>query len=806
MSVRFSPKTSLMLKSYLTVALRNLWKRRGFSLINLLGLSVGLTVCFLIFLYVRFELSYDGFHARADRIYRVVCDIKTPSETVHANGPAWPVGPALQREFPEIESAVRTRTVSFLFRKGDIKFQEENSLLADPEFFRVFDFPLLKGDPNTALKEPFSVVLSETAAKKYFGDADPMGQTILLAQKGWPVKVTGIMKDLPGNSVINGDVVVSMSTETMHLNQGLEDTWLWWTYHPECYVLLRQGSDAGALPGKLEPFMAKRENEEMRKQHMSSTLLLEPLKGVYLHSTRDGSKYANARNVYLFSCIAAIILLTACINFVNLTTARSVERAREVGVRKVMGALKLQLAGQFAGESVLLCLFAFVLSLTSAALLLPEFNRLSGKTISLGVFGHPADIGVLLTAAVVVGLLAGIYPALVLAGFRPSAVLKGRFTTGSRGSLLRKALVLMQFSLSIGLIIASIIVYGQLKYMRNQDLGFDKQQIMVINTEGDPHRIAFQEALKGIPGVLSTSLASNVPGTEEPVVNCEIENARGDMQVANLDSYFADWDYIHQFGIRMVAGRGFSRNFQTDTTQAMLINESAARMFGYRDPAQAVGRRFSQFGRDGRIIGVMKDFHFRSLQQQIQPLTLRIEPQACYLVAVKVATGHLPATMAAIATTWKRVVPYRPFLYYFLDEYFDKQYRADERFGRLFLYFTILAISISCLGLLGLSAYSTVQRTKEVAVRKVMGASVTGIVQLLSRDFLKLVVLSFLVSTPLAWWIMQRWLMDFAYRIRIGWVDFAVPGVLAVMIAVITISGNALRAALANPADVLRNE
>jgi putative ABC transport system permease protein len=795
-----------MLKNYLTIALRNLWKRRGFSLINILGLTVGLTACFLIFLYVRFECSYDAFHAKADRIYRVVCDVKTPSETIQANGPAWPVVPALRREFPEIAGGVRTATVSFLFRKGDIKYQEENSLLADPDFFRVFDFPLLKGDPNTALKEPFSVVFSETAAKKYFGDTDPIGQTILLAQKGWPVKVTGIMRDLPANSMISGDVVVSMSTETMHLNQGLEDSWLWGAYHPVSYVLLRPHADARALEARFPAFMAKMENDDMRRQQMASTLLLEPLRDVYLHSTRDGSKAGNVRNVYLFSCIAAIILLIACINFVNLTTARSVERAREVGVRKVMGALKPQLAGQFAGESILLCLFAFVLSLAAAGLLLPEFNRLSGKTISIGIFDHPADIVWLGAASVLIGLLAGIYPALVLSAYKPSAVLKGRFTTGSRGSVLRKGLVLVQFTLSIGFIIASIIVYSQLKYMREQDLGFNKEQMMVIDTEGDPHRVAFQAALRGVPGVLSASIASNVPGTEEPVVNCQIENARGDMQVANLDSYFADWDYIPQYGIRIVAGRAFSRDFPTDTTKSMLINESAARMFGYSSPAKAVGRRFSQFGRDGTIIGVMKDFHFRSLQQQIQPLTLRIEPDACYLVSVKVATAHLPATMAAIESNWKRIVPYRPLLYYFLDEYFDKQYRADERFGRLFLYFTVLAICISCMGLLGLSAYSSVQRTKEVAVRKVMGASVAGIVRLLSRDFLALVVVSFVIATPLTWWLMQRWLMDFAYRVRVSWVDFFVAGLLAVMIALLTIGGNAVRAAMANPAEALRSE
>jgi putative ABC transport system permease protein len=795
-----------MLMNYLKTAFRNLWKRRAFSLINILGLAVGMTASFLIFLYVRFELSYDSFHSKTDRIYRLVCDVKTPSETIHANGPAWPVAPALKREFPDVVTAVRTATVSFLFRKDDIKFQEENSLLADPDFFRVFDFPLLKGDPNTCLKEPFSVVFSETAARKYFGHTDPIGQTLHLAQKGWPVKVTGIMKDLPGNSMISGDVVVSMSTETMHLNQGLEDSWLWGDYHPICYLLLKPGADPGTLQAAFAPFMAKMENEEMRKQHMASTLSLEPLTSVYLHSTRDGSKGGNVRNVELFSCIAAIILLIACINFVNLTTARSVERAREVGVRKVMGALQPQLALQFSGESVLLCLFAFALSLLAAALLLSPFNQLAGKPISLGIFQHPANIGYLLLATLVIGLLAGFYPALVLSSFRPSVVLKGRYNPDGRGSLLRKGLVVVQFSLSIGFIIASIIVYRQLKFMRDQDLGFNKEQLMIIDTEGDPHRMAFQNALKGIPGVLSSSLSSNVPGTEVPIVNCQIENYKGDMQVANLDSYFVDWDYIGQFGIRTVAGRSFSRDFPTDTTQAMLLNVAAAKMFGYASPQQAIGKRFSQFGREGKIIGVIQDFHFRSLQEQIQPLTVRIEPDACYLVAVKVAAGGLPVTMKAIEEKWKQVVPYRPLIYYFLDEYFDKQYRADERFGKLFLYFTVLAICISCMGLLGLSAYNIVQRTREVAVRKVLGASVSGIVHLLSRDFLLLVVFAFIVASPLTGWLMYGWLRDFAYRIRISWTDFAFAGLLAVMIALLTIGYNAVRAARANPVKSLRAE
>jgi len=611
---------------------------------------------------------------------------------------------------------------------------------------------------------------------------------------------------LPENSQVSGDVVVSMSTETRHLNDGLEDDWQWATYHPICFLLLKPKTNIRDLQDRFPAFIEKREGEAMRSHQMSSTLSLQPIKDVYLHSTRDGSKNGNSKNVYLFSFISAIILMIGCINFVNLTTARSAERAKEVGIRKVVGALQPQLAGQFAGESIVLSLVAFLLALLFAALLLPEFNHLSGKTISNGIFEHPAYILFLFTSSLVIGLLAGIYPALVLSSFKPSEVLKGRFATSSRGNILRKGLVLIQFTLSIGFIIATIVVYNQLRYMREQDLGYNKQQMMVINTEGDPHKMAFQQSLKEIPGVISASLASNVPGTDAPIVNCQIENQKGDLKIANLDSYFVDWDYVDQFKIKIVAGRTFSREFQTDTTKAMLINETAAKMFGYHSPQQAVGRRFSQFGRDGRIIGVMKDFHFRSLQEEIKPLSVRIEPEVCYLVSVKVSTDHLPATLSAIEKKWKSIIPYRPLLYYFLDEHFDKQYRAEERFGKLFLNFTVLAIFISCMGLFGLASYSTLQRTKEIAVRKMMGASILDIVNLLSRDFLKLVVISFIVASPVTWWFMHRWLLDFAYRINISFWHFLGAGLLAVLITLFTIGLKTVNAAISNPVKSLRTE
>jgi putative ABC transport system permease protein len=795
-----------MFRNYLKIAFRNLWKRRAFSLINILGLAVGMTACFLIFLYVQFELSYDSFHSRTDRIYRLVCDIKTPTNTIRADGPAFPVLPNIKNEFPEVESAVRIVGTSLLLRKGDIKFQEENALFADPAFFQMFDFVLIQGDSRTALKDPFSVVFTESAAKKYFGTANPVGQTLLLTGRGFPVKVTGLMKDMPENSHIRGDIIVSMSTETENLNKGLEEEWEWTSYHPESYLLLKPQTNIRSLQMRFPAFMEKREGEAMRKQQMFTSLSLEPLKDIYLYSIRNGNKTVNSKNVYLFSFIAAVILLIACINFVNLTTARSAERAKEVGIRKVVGALRPELARQFIGESVLLCLIAFVLTVLFSGALLPEFNLLSGKTISHSVFEHPSYIFFLFIASLSIGLLAGFYPALVLSSLKPSAVLKGWFITGNRGNMLRKGLVLVQFSMSIGFIIMTIVVYNQLNYMRNQNLGFSKDQMMVINTEGDPGKTAFQQSLKGVPGILSTSLASSVPGSENPVIHTEIENNKGDMQVAPLDLYFVDWDYVNQYKIAMVAGRSFSREFQTDTTEAMLINETAAKMFGYRTPEQAIGRRFSLLGREGKIIGVMKDFHFRSLQQEIKPLGIRIEPDGCFLVSVNVSTTGLPKTLATIESKWKTAIPHRPLLYYFLDEFFDKQYRSDERFGKLFLYFAVLAIFISCMGLLGLASYSTLQRTREVGVRKVMGATVPDIVNLLSRDFLKLVCISFVIASPIAWWFMHEWLQDFAYRTNISWWVFVSAGLLALLIAVVTISFQAIKAAIVNPVISLKTE
>ena len=793
-----------MISHYLKIAFRKLWSSKTFSFLNIIGLATGMTACFLIYQYVSFELSYDGFHSKGDRIYRLVTDIKTPTEVINASGPAWAVAPFAKNDFPEVESFVRLSNNTTLVRIGDKKFQEEKAFLADSSFFNVFDFKLLKGNPHTALTEPFSVVLSESTAKKYFDKQDPVGKTVLLLNDGYPTTVKGVMEDLPANSQVSADLLISMSTVTKNLSPGLDSQWT--NYGATAFLLLRPGVDAKRLEAKFPAFLERRNGTEMKKNQMYATLLLEPLKDVYLHSKRDGNKSGNMINVYIFSIIAVFILLIACINFINLTTARAAERAKEVGIRKVVGAGKNQLVWQFIGESVLICSIAFFLTLLFVSLLIPLFNQLAGKTISTGVFESGRNVLKLFAASLGIGLLAGVYPALVLTSFKPVIVLKGRFATGSRGIVLRKGLVVTQFTISIALIIATIVIYNQMNYMRNQDLGFDKEHMLIVDTNYDPARDAFRQAVAGIPSVKSTAVSSSVPSSNNAGAYSEIENKQGDLQVANLDLYFVDFDYLDQFKMKLVAGRGFSREFLTDSSQAMILNETAVKLFGYSSPEQAIGRRYKQWGSEGKIIGVVKDFHFRSLQEPIKPLSMRVGYERAVLVSLKVTGANLPATIAAVESKWKAFIPNRPFNYYFLDEFFDKQYRDEQRFGRLFLNFAALAIIISCLGLLGLASYSTVQRTKEIGIRKVLGASVSGIVNLLSTDFLKLVLIAFTIAVPVAWYFMHRWLEDFAYHTDINLWVFVLAGVCALTIAFLTVSFQAIKAAITNPVKSLRTE
>jgi len=794
-----------MIKNYIKIAFRNLWKHKGFSFINIIGLAVGMTACFLIFMYVRFELSYDKFNANFEHIYRLNTDIKSPNEVLHWSSASPPMGPALQADYPEVIANTRIFGASFLVESNNEKFQENNLAFTDASIFKIFTFPFIKGDPATALSAPFSVVLTETIAKKYFGNTDAVGKSLLLDGKH-PVNITGVIKDVPLNSHFNFDMLISSSTmEKLKLINMNE----WGNFSNYTYLLLANGYDASKLQAKLPAFLIKHISEDKRKRGYNYTLFVEPLKEVYMDNFRGAPVNGSLTNVYIFSVVAIFILLIACINFINLTTARATERAKEVGLRKVVGAGKNQLVIQFLGESIMVCLIAFIFSIVLSLLFLPLFNQLAGKIISNSIF-EQGYIFTLFAIALLIGFLAGVYPALVITNFSITSVIKGRFVSSVKGILLRKGLVIVQFTVSIVLIVGTIIVYNQLNYMRSQSLGFKIDQMAVLDFNGDSVVQSQQQSIKNelrkIQGVISISGSSTTPGNGNSVAYTEAESRSGSSFPINMNLYDVDYDFIPQYGMKVIAGRAFSTEFATDSVQAFVINETAVKSLGYASPNDAIGKRFNQWGGKGKIIGVTKDFHFESLQQNVKPLNFRINLKNVNVFTVKIKGGDIPNTIAAIQSKWKQLAPQRPLNYSFLDDNFNKQYATEDRFGKLFMYFAILAIVISCMGLLGLASYSTLQRTREIGIRKVLGATIPGIVNMLSQEFIKLVFIAALIAFPLAWYGMHNWLKDFAYRINISWWVFAVAALLAFFIALATISFQAIRAALANPVKSLRSE
>jgi putative ABC transport system permease protein len=801
-----------MLKNYFKIALRNLWRKRAFSLINVTGLAVGMACCFLIFLYVHFELSYDRFHQKADRIYRVVGDLTSSTETLHWYVTPGPLARSIRSEFPQVQQVTRFINLGVLVQKGSFKFQETRTIWADSSIFSVFDFPLIYGDPRTALKEPNSVVLSETAAVKYFGHSNPVGQHLLLTSLNLPGIVTGVMKDIPDNSHINADMMVSMATYVRSLQPWVEASW--GDYLFSTYVLLSPGADAGVVQSKLPALVQKYEGSELKSRNTLYTLWLEPLTSIYLHSIYGAPVTGSLDNVHILTVIGIFILLIAAVNFINLSTARSVERAKEVGIRKCAGAKSSQLIGQFLIESMLIALVAFFLALLLCHFLLPLFNQLSGKTISGGIFDSMAYPFWLLMLALGIGLLAGVYPALVLSSFRPVIVLKGHFSSGSRGVVLRKALVVAQYTISISLVVSTLVVYSQLNFMERQPLGFDKDQVLVVPSSGDSLHLDFKRNIAAIPAVEASTLTSAIPGrtynaTGNDVWPMNIENSEGRLQLMNVAFYNADADFLPLYKVRLLAGRNFYKDTRNDSAN-VIVNKTAALNLGYTAASlgQLIGRRTRGQG-DGAfhtIIGVVDDFHFHSLKEPIQPLCIQTGQWWVQFLSIKIHTGNLPGTLSALAAKWGQAVPNRPFSYFFLDEDFNSQYGAEERFGRLFIYFSALALFISSLGLLGLSAYSTLQRTREIGIRKVLGASVSGIVGLLSGDFVKLVVIAFVIACPISWLAMHQWLQGFAYRTTLNGGLFVLAGTGALLIAVVTISAQAIRAALANPVESLRAE
>jgi putative ABC transport system permease protein len=785
-----------MLKNYFKIAVRNLWRKRAFAFINVTGLAVGMACCFLIFLYVHFELSYDRFHRKADRIYRVVGDLRSSGESLQWYATPGPLAGSIKSEFPQVREVTRFINGSVLVRNGNFKFQETHTIWADSSIFSVFDFPLKYGDPNTALKEANSIVLSETAALKYFGHTNPVGQRLLLTGLGLPCIITGLMKDIPENSHIKADMLVSMSTYSRSMQPGVEEDWGSYLY--STYLLLSPGADPAAVQAKLPALIQKYEGRELKNKNTSYALRLEPLKAIYLHTSYGAPVTGNLDNIQILTVIALFLLLIAGVNFINLSTARSVERAKEVGIRKCAGARGGQLIAQFLIESMLIAVISFFLALMLCHFLLPVFNQLSGKTISAGIFESLAYPLWLLVLALGIGLLAGVYPALVLSSFRPVVVLKGHFASESKGVLLRKLLVVAQYTMSIALIVSTLVVYSQLNFMQRQPLGFDKDQLLIVSNGFDRGVPVFKKQIAAISAVQGSSLTSSIPGRSynnsgNDVWPIKVENSKGQLQRVNMSFYNVDADFVPLYKIRLLAGRDFYKTGASDSAgsasvgaastrpssrvtfdeHSVILNKTAALGLGYSVSAlqQVIGRHLYGVGDSAvsTVIGVMDDFHFHSLKETIRPLCLQTDKGYLQFLSIKINTGNLPGTIKALAATWEKAVPNRPFSYFFLDEDFNSQYRAEERFGHLFIYFSVLALFISSLGLLGLSAYSTLQRTREIGIRKVLGASVTGIVGLLSGDFVKLVILAFVIACPLSWLAMHQWLQGFAYRTTLNW-------------------------------------
>ncbi len=793
-----------MLQNYLRVALRHLRKNKVATAINVGGLALGLACAFFILGFVQDERSYDHFHENADRIYRLVADQYTAADTAYVAITSAPMGPALAAEFPAVQRAVRLYPTSALFERGSRRFQEEQVFYADSTLFDVFTFPLLSGDSKIALREPYSVVLTEATARKYFGEEDALGQTLLLDGEQ-PYTVTGVMAPIPHNSHLQFEALLSHTSW-----ESEEDNWFWFGWHT--YLLLPPAYDAAVLKRELPGFMERHVGERMREIGFSFALSLQPLKRVYLNAGREGAMgpVGSATNLYIFSAIALFTLLMAGVNFVNLSIARAASRAKEVGIRKVSGSTRAQLAGQFLSESVVLSLLALAMAAVLVLVFREPYTAISGKTLDLYGGALVSHGAFLLWLALGVGLLAGIYPALVLSSFRPVVVLRGHYQTSARGAGLRKALVVVQFAITFGLLVGTGVVYTQLDYLKGKSLGVDAEQLLVLDFRSDESVRQRYESVQTefvrIPGVEAASFSSVVPGVNPWNLTTSVEGVEGALRESNLDMYFVDHDFFRTFGVTAVAGRGFSRDFPSDAVNGYVVNTAAVQHFGWGTPEEALGKRMVRGEAEGQVIGVVEDFHVESFHQTVGPLALQVRPTAYRFLTLRVGTAELPRTLEAVEDTWARVVPSRPLERFFLDDRFAEQYRAEERFGRVFGVFAALALVIACLGLFGLSAFTAQQRTKEIGVRKVMGATVTMIVALLSKDFAKLVLTAFVVAAPVAYFLMGNWLEGFAYHIMLGPGVFLLAGVGALFIALLTVSYHALRAATADPVKSLRSE
>lgn len=808
-----------MIKNYIKTAFRSLLKNKGFTAINIGGLALGLATCLLIVFYVVDELSYDRYNVKADRIYRINNEIKFGgSASSYAVTPA-PLADAMKNTLPEVEQVVRMRARGgFQVKKGNQNIQEDMMVYADPTLFNVFTLPIISGNAATALSAPHSVVITERIAQKYFNATNVVGRVLTFNDTAL-YKVTGVIKNMPNQSHFKFDFFIAMST----LAESRNGAWL--SNNFNTYVLLKPGADSKKLEAKLSDFLKKQAGPQLEGiLHLDFTkfeqagnyfrLSLVPLKEIHLKSNRIAELAANSNieYVYIFSAIALFILLIACVNFMNLSTARSSNRAREVGVRKVLGSPRKYLIAQFLTESILITLAAAIIALFMAWLALPFFNQLSGKELIVTPQIMTWLLPALLVIIVVIGCLSGFYPALFLSGFQPIDVLKGKISSGFKGGFLRSFLVVFQFAISIFLIIGTLVIYNQLKYIQNKDLGYNRDHVLIVQnvwTLGNKLQ-TFKQEVKQLAGVKSVGIGDATPTSNYGNSTTMFKDKMPDQKRSLQSQYWSvDEDYIPTLGIKMATGRNFSKQMLTDST-GVIINEAAAKLLAFENPVNQVlyipQDQQAKVMKPYHIIGVMKDFNFHSLRENVTPMVFNMEKSNGAIIA-RVNAADIPLLLSQVKNTWSGLSPNQQFDYSFMNDDFDAVYRAEQRIGQIAISFTLLAIIIACLGLFGLAAYAAEQRTKEIGIRKVLGAGVSNIVGMLSKDFIKLVLIAIIIASPFAWWAMQKWfLQGFAYRQDISWWVVVFAGLGAILIAFVTVSFQAVKAALTNPVKSLKSE
>lgn len=800
-----------MLRNYIIIAFRNLFRQKGYSIINISGLAIGLAAFILIVLHVVNELSYDKFHTKAERIYRICVEGMIAGDVLNVAVSAAPTAEAMVRDIPEIINATRidefSQTVHFVYE--DRKFFQDGLLYVDSTFFDIFSFELIRGNSKTALVEPYSFVLTESTALKYFGQEDPIGKTIKVNDKR-NYTVTGIVADPPENSHFDFEVLASFTSQIK--TNGKEAYENWGSLGLYTYVLLAKGANPDEVEKRFPEMYLQYMEDLSELDNITFKPYLQPITKIHLYSNLMAELETNSdiSYIYTFLAIAIFILLIACINFMNLSTARSMKRAREVGLRKVVGAYRKQLIFQFIGESLILSFIGLIFALILVEIALPLFNQILEQELTLNLFRQANVFVLLIGLAIIVGLIAGSYPAFYLSAFQPIKVLKGTFTKSARKSPVRNILVIIQFTISVFLIISTGFVYNQLSFLRQKKLGFNKDQMIIIPLRGDRLRDKaeiFKFELSNLSCVSAVSTSRFVPGRDMDGTGY-IPEGYDENNPVIIFTNTVDHDYLSTMEMEVIEGREFSREFTTDSS-AVIINEALVKKLGWEEP---LGKKITGFGNSGEfnlnVIGVVEDFHFRSLHDIVEPSLMFITSNHARNLNIRLNDGDVQQQISMIREKWQEIEKSIPFDYYFLDEDFDSQYKAEQRIGEIFIYFTLIAILIACLGLFGLASYNAEQKTKEIGIRKALGSSIQRIVFMLSKQFTKWVIISNIIAWPLAWYFLNDWLGNFAYSINIMeyWWIFVVSAFISIFIAILTVTYQALKAALTNPVDAIKYE